>query len=1484
MSYGSGKLDAVRNKNGIWINTSVFREAALHFQKYGYYNADPPESPDWKEYWLEEKRRCIRGYSVGGVWITGDHYFYLNYCPIRKLEDAHLKQTKGKKVTTFPDFWDGDYNYFIASEIALNGILENFVKEKERKRILSLEDYARLDALDTIVKSLNLEVKIPTHSILKRRNRPDQIQDHLLGGKNMIIGKARRRGYEQPHSEIIMTDKGKSTMGKIAVGEYVLTPNGTKTKVTAKYFQGLKCVYELELYDGRKVKCGLNHLWKIYSGNFNKKTKDRYFKILSTEDILKSSYKEKGVYKHYIKINEPISNADDLKDLPLPPYVVGAFLGDGNMIRQTRLSGIDEDIHERVLKEVSEKFKDLEIKIIRRVRYWEYSFLTRDIEHFRLWRDRYNYKKVGTARINPLYKEFEKLGINCHGNNKYIPDVYKYNSTISERYALVQGLMDTDGTVSEDGSMSFAGNSERLVSDLQEVLYSLGIGSTKRVRKDGLHIIYINTNEEIVYLKRKKVRLKKYRKCRKYIPIINIKKLGYKELSSCIEVEDEEHLYLTRGYVTTHNSYKAASEAVNTYFTKPESLSIFGAYESRYLYPKGLFTMTLNYINFINKNTGWAMPSDKVNRQDSIKASYVEYNKDGQPIELGYKSNIIALSFKDNADAARGKDADKIKIEEAGAFGRPGLLKASYKAMKPCVMAGQIQTGIITIFGCVMAGTKVWDNKGVLTNIEDITKEKGIIGYASKGVMSEEITWLKPPGKKECVKITTSKGESISCSLDHPLLWTKRWYKKGKNKAATFKRAEDVKVGDILLQTLQMPKFGQKRIWKPYLVGLLIGDGYYGQNSSPQIAISEPELLTYLDESETSYSIYKGKSSEIPYFRYVTLKGSQKELRLLGIYGQTKKSKRLPSNIWQYKKEDVCELLAGYFDADGNISAVGLKKCIKLTSVVKKLLEEVKTQLFKLGISSNIYKRDNKKSVILKSNVTGKTSTIKRTISYSLEICDIKSLRNFKKHIKLKVKKKKNRINSWDLQKRRNEKITDYEYLHTIEKGDFFIENNKLQNLIGRKVLKVEKLGLQNVYNLSTKYTHTYLTNNFISHNTSGDMEGGTYDFADMHSNPLAYNLLAFENIWDEDLKGTKCGFFHPISWNLEGYYDKQGNSKIEEAKQNELDIREDLKANGADSTALQEHMQEFPLSPSEAFGAVSVNNFPILELKKRLAYVKANDLQNRHGIPVKLNYTEDGIGIKMKVILDGTANPITSWINLPKDQRGCVMIYEPPVVNPPRGLYKIGYDPVRQNQGTSLAAIIVYKGVHRNSAKKNIIVAEFIGRRDDTDKNDEIAAKLAIFYNTTIMHENEVTGVVNYFKRNKKLRLLATQPDGVISKSTKNSKVARTFGCHMSKPLKDAGERYIKTWLIQVLDHDEEGKKITTIDKINSIRLLEELIHYREGNFDLISALIMCLFQVQEEVLGKVYDNSNANNKLKDLEKMSKNIYKRDYDSYGYN
>lgn len=375
---------------------------------------------------------------------------------------------------------------------------------------------------------------------------------------------------------------------------------------------------------------------------------------------------------------------------------------------------------------------------------------------------------------------------------------------------------------------------------------------------------------------------------------------------------------------------------------------------------------------------------------------------------------------------------------------------------------------------------------------------------------------------------------------------------------------------------------------------------------------------------------------------------------------------------------------------------------------------------------------------------------------------------------------------------------------------------------------------------------------------TSGDMEKGTVDYADMFYNPLAYGLMPFVNIWDDNAENTVCGFFHPVVWNMEGFYDKQGNSDIKKALEWENARRKRLLENSSSSILLHRHMQEFPLCPAEAFSMASHSEIVCVEeLRNRLNKIQAKSLHIKKGIPVTLVYNQDKTKVIAKPDLNNVLNPIYNYKPKTNDLNGAVVIYEFPSENVPQNFYKIGYDPYRQNNGTSLSAITVFKGHWRGEKTKYKIVAEYYGRPQNSDMVNEIALKLAMLYNTQVMVENEVTHPITYFERKKALKYLAAQPDRAISNSIQSSKVDRKYGCHMTDKIKEDCIKYTNDWLLNGYE-DDFGNTLSVIDEIDCPGFIEELLMYnRKGNFDRVSSFFMCMMQLQEQELEKEYSSS---------------------------
>lgn len=89
-------------------NTHLWRPNAIKFQKdKRYTDIKDTRSKEYKDFWNTEKRKCLEGVIIDGMFIPGDYYFYLNFCPIyNKIEKEYIH----------PEVWDSDYHFYLYLE------------------------------------------------------------------------------------------------------------------------------------------------------------------------------------------------------------------------------------------------------------------------------------------------------------------------------------------------------------------------------------------------------------------------------------------------------------------------------------------------------------------------------------------------------------------------------------------------------------------------------------------------------------------------------------------------------------------------------------------------------------------------------------------------------------------------------------------------------------------------------------------------------------------------------------------------------------------------------------------------------------------------------------------------------------------------------------------------------------------------------------------------------------------------------------------------------------------------------------------------------------------------------------------------------------------------------------------------------------------------------------------------------------------------
>lgn len=379
---------------------------------------------------------------------------------------------------------------------------------------------------------------------MKLRDYQYNVLDVYTKNRFVLNISSRQTGKDQPMCSKLWTDNGPIMMGDVKIGTEIYGQDGQLTTVIGIYPQGLKDVYEITFADGSKAQCGLDHLWEIDDTYGNRK-------VLSLLELKKSYISKHGDYKYYIRACEPVNYSS--KALLLDPYLLGVLLGDGGLTQMSvNVASIDNEIIEELEKQA----------------------INEDCKLTRADHNSFRFTRNNCAAPNVLKTKLIELNLmGKYSYEKHIPNVYKYAS-IEQRLALLQGLMDTAGSVSKASTIEFSTSSKILGDDVAELAESLGIIIRRTVKKTS----YKNSNGTRIECRlayRLKFQLRNdypykiFRLTRKQELVINkhydwgkrrgiakIEMIG-NELTQCIEVNNVDHLYLTDHYIPTHNTVMA---------------------------------------------------------------------------------------------------------------------------------------------------------------------------------------------------------------------------------------------------------------------------------------------------------------------------------------------------------------------------------------------------------------------------------------------------------------------------------------------------------------------------------------------------------------------------------------------------------------------------------------------------------------------------------------------------------------------------------------------------------------------------------------------------------------------------------------------------------------------------------------------------------------------------------------------------------------
>jgi len=379
------------------------------------------------------------------------------------------------------------------------------------------------------------------------RDLSERVQEFLLDDnfrgayQVLIIVSPPQHGKACEYNTPVLTTKGWKKHGDLDVGDYVYGADGFPKRITHTQANYLHDCVEVTLDSGDSFICAKEHEWVVECNRdriVDGKRGQRQTEILEAQHIFDGYHAKSPA----IKATMPLQN--EFMDLPIDPYLLGLWLGDGHSNGICITSHIDD--FEEISKRLIERGHIVKI----RNNSSNNKLICVGITN---WKRGSNYFLNGLKENNLI-------------QNKHIPPMY-INASYEQRLELLRGLMDTDGSVTNDGCIcEYSGINKTLVLQVYELVRSLGIkcsfktGDAKlngRVISKRYRVQFTPNKEQPIFgLARKQNRIntktKTDRNDKNLFFIKSVKECG-QHMVKCITVDGGIYL-IGNGFIPTHNS------------------------------------------------------------------------------------------------------------------------------------------------------------------------------------------------------------------------------------------------------------------------------------------------------------------------------------------------------------------------------------------------------------------------------------------------------------------------------------------------------------------------------------------------------------------------------------------------------------------------------------------------------------------------------------------------------------------------------------------------------------------------------------------------------------------------------------------------------------------------------------------------------------------------------------------------------------------
>lgn len=382
-----------------------------------------------------------------------------------------------------------------------------------------------------------------------QREASDRVRDELARCGRALVVMATGLGKALRNDQRVLTPGGWKPIARIVPGDMAIGVDGYPTEVIGVYPQGLREMFEVEFTDGAIVVCDADHLWNVrtkYDRNRSAEWRTMTLREIQASGIRDNQNGARWEVPSVSPVEHPATGFPfaSHSGLPLDPYLLGVLIGDGGISTKGRvLLTVEPELAKTIHPYIPSPARMSWLAPAGKASTYIIGGPT------------------GRAE-NPVISALRALGLEGHtAHSKFVPESYIFAPS-GVRLAVLQGLMDTDGYVSKDGHVEITIVSQRLACDIQAIVRSLGGRATVREKKTswtykGEQKTGIAWRVSIAMMvcpfRWKAPRWKPRTKYDASRRIIDVRPVGMAD-ATCIKVAAEDGLFVTEGYIVTHNT------------------------------------------------------------------------------------------------------------------------------------------------------------------------------------------------------------------------------------------------------------------------------------------------------------------------------------------------------------------------------------------------------------------------------------------------------------------------------------------------------------------------------------------------------------------------------------------------------------------------------------------------------------------------------------------------------------------------------------------------------------------------------------------------------------------------------------------------------------------------------------------------------------------------------------------------------------------